>query len=410
MLSVHGYFDAVPVLGRTDTGGQVVYVIELAKHLAKRNIEVDIYTRWFEDRAKIENIVENVRIIRIPCGSPHFIEKERLFEHLPEFIDNMERYIGKENLQYDLYHSHYWDAGFVGMELARRMGQHFIHTSHSLGILKKRQMPESPENEKKFRFTLRIEKEKMIFDAARSIIATTPIEKENYIEDYRIHESKVKVIPPGVDTERFYGGVKEKAKNEIDMSNKHVVFSLSRIDSRKGLDLLIRGVGEAMKTQENIVLIIGGGSKAMGSDEKDELDKLTDLVDELNMQKNVIFTGYLPDDSVPVYYCAADVFVIPSRYEPFGLTILEAMSVGTPVIATRFGGPVHIITHGTDGFLVDPENTEELGRIITRILADRELHEYISRNGLTTIHKRYSWDSVVDTYLEHVDGLGGKNA
>ncbi len=408
MLSVHGYFEAIPVLGRTDTGGQVVYVLELAKHLAKKGIHVDIYTRLFDGMKRIERVAPGVRIIRIPCGGSDFIEKEKLYPFLPEFIDNMEAYIREEDLDYDFFHSHYWDAGFVAMKLAERSGKRFLHTSHSLGAIKKKQMLDNPENERKFRFTLRIGSEKKIFEAANSIIATTLTEKDDYVAEYGIDGDKVKVIPPGVDTVRFSPGDCKEARSVLDVPAKYLLFSLSRIDPRKGLDLLISAVGEAMRIERDIMLIIGGGSKDMGEEERNELAKLKQLAEGLGISRNVVFTGYLPDEIVSTYYRASDIFIIPSRYEPFGLTILEAMAVGTPVIATKHGGPIHIITHGSDGFLVDPENKREFSRFIIELLQDSHLCKRISTNGLATVSKKYSWDSVAGAYLEHVDIVIGE--
>ncbi|MDP6156139.1 MAG: glycosyltransferase [Candidatus Thermoplasmatota archaeon] len=399
MLSIHGYFDAVPVLGRTDTGGQIVYVLELARHLAKRDVKVDIYTRWFEGKEKIEIVGPRVRIIRIPCGGPSFIPKELLFPYLGEFTDNMEVYIRNEKLSYDVFHSHYWDAGFVANELAERYHTGFIHTSHSLGILKKKQMPDTVENEERFFFTRRISSEKEIFDAAMSIIVSTPTEKEDYVRDYDISGDKLKIIPPGVDTTRFAPGDKEKSLILIGMPKKRIIFSLSRIDSRKGLDLLIRAAGRVMEHVEDIVLVIGGGSKDMGEDEKEVLTGLKGIAGDMGILDKVLFTGYLPDDIVPAYYSAAEMFIVPSRYEPFGLTILESMSVGTPVIATKFGGPSHIITHGTDGFLVDPEDEKEFASLVQTLLNDMSIHEKISAEGIKTIMEKYSWDTVADTYI-----------
>ena len=154
-----------------------------------------------------------------------------------------------------------------------------------------------------------------------------------------------------------------------------------------------------MEQVDDLVLIIGGGSKDMGEDEKEVLTELKGIARDMGIHDNVLFTGYLPDDIVPAYYSAAEMFIVPSRYEPFGLTILESMSVGTPVIATKFGGPSHIITHGKDGFLVDPVDEKEFARLILLLLNNGSVHEKISAQGIKTIMKKYSWDTVADTYI-----------
>jgi mannosylfructose-phosphate synthase len=167
MLSVHGYFDPEPILGATDTGGQVTYVLELSKSLAALGMKVDIFTRRFDGRSEMAPVNEDVRVIRIPCGGHLFIRKEDLFPHLDEYVDNMDEYIRDNGLDYPLLHAHYWDAGYAAMKLAQRLGKVFIYTAHSLGAWKKEQMGGDPDKmEKLFKFSERIHWENIIFRRA----------------------------------------------------------------------------------------------------------------------------------------------------------------------------------------------------------------------------------------------------
>ena len=187
MVSTHGYFEGKPSFGRADTGGQIVFVIELSKALAKLGYKVDILTRQFEDFLQIEEITQEVRIVRTPCGGRDFIPKEYLVDYLPELIDGFVKYCQENSLKYDFIDSHYWDAGFVGIKLASSFNIPHIFTPHSLGIWKEMRMRQAAieegkeideiEFEKKFNFKQRNATEKEIMESVNHVIATTPEQK-----------------------------------------------------------------------------------------------------------------------------------------------------------------------------------------------------------------------------------------
>jgi mannosylfructose-phosphate synthase len=399
MLSVHGYFDPEPILGATDTGGQVTYVLELSKHLAELGPMVDIYTRRFEGRDEIAPVNDKVRVIRIPCGPDRFIRKEDLFPHLDEFVDNMLDFMREHDLDYDVIHSHYWDAGYVSMKLCEKTGKDFCYTAHSLGAWKKEQMGGDPEEmEKLFKFSQRIHWENQIFRKAKAQTVTTEDGKSNYKRLYDFESPDLVIIPPGVDTKRFRPLDAGEEDRPLDVPGRFV-FALSRIDSNKGLDFLVRAFG-LVGAEEDVYLLIGGGSKNPKQHERDVKAGLMRIVTELGMEDRVRFTGYIPDELLATYYRKAEVFVLPSKYEPFGMTVLEAMSCGTPVVATKFGGIRNNLSDGTDSLLVDPSNPDELAGAIRRILEDPGLAAKLSSNGLGTIRERFSWESIARVTME----------
>ncbi|UCG50847.1 MAG: glycosyltransferase [Candidatus Latescibacterota bacterium] len=392
MLSVHGYFDPVPILGATDTGGQVTYVIELSKALAELGIQVDIYTRRFGGRSEVDPVNDDVRVIRIPCGNDEFIRKEDLFPNLDEYVDNMESYIHENGLNYDLIHSHYWDAGYVGRNLADRFKLPFIYTAHSLGAWKKEQMGGNPEEmEELFKFKERIHWENIIFRRATAQTVTTLDGKETYKRLYDFESPHLVTIPPGVDVRRFRPTPTEFSSGI--QTPEEFVFALSRIDSNKGLDYLIKAFAKVRK-KSTAVLMIGGGSKNPKAHEVDVKRSLTELVDTLDLGDWVTFTGYVPDEDLDTYYREARLFVLPSKYEPFGMTVLEAMACGTPVVATGYGGLRHVLTNGTDSLLVDPSDPEELSSAILDVLTNESLAARLSDAGLKLIEERFSWQSI----------------
>jgi mannosylfructose-phosphate synthase len=398
MMSVHGYFDPEPILGATDTGGQVTYVLELSKHLAALGMKVDIFTRRFGDRSEVAPVNDHVRVIRIPCGDDQFIRKEDLFPHLDEFVDNMADYITKNALNYQLLHAHYWDAGFAAMKLAEKLDKIFIYTAHSLGAWKKEQMGGPPDQmEKLFKFSERIHWENIIFRKATAQTVTTLDGKETYSRLYDFESPDLEIIPPGVDTGRFRPLEQDEDDKELDVPERFI-FSLSRIDSNKGIDYLIRAFAHA-KEKADTRLVIGGGSKNPKDHEVEVKNDLERLVAELDLGEGVRFTGYIPDELLEVYYRKARVFVLPSKYEPFGMTVLEAMACGTPVVATGLGGLRHVLHDDKDSLLVDPSDTDEFAAAISRMLSDRSVASRLAKNGLKLVREQYSWDSIAKRTL-----------
>jgi mannosylfructose-phosphate synthase len=209
MVSTHGYVAAEPPLGMPDTGGQVVYVLELSKKLAQLGYKVDIWTRRFEGQPEIEKVDTDVRIIRMACGGKDFIPKEYLYKKLPEWTENALRFIKAKRLKYAFINSHYWDAGLAGQHLAEVLNVPHIHTPHSIGIWKQRQMttdfPDDEEKlEKTYNFSRRIHHEKILYRECDLVIATSPIQLDMFADDYGLARDKVRMIPPGYDDNRFY--------------------------------------------------------------------------------------------------------------------------------------------------------------------------------------------------------------
>lgn len=393
MMSVHGYFDPVPTLGATDTGGQVTYVLELSKHLAEKSLKVDIYTRRFGDRCEVDPVNRDVRVIRIPCGPNEFVRKEDLFPYLDEMTDNMAFYLESNRLSYDLVHSHYWDAGYVGMNLARRLNLPFFFTAHSLGAWKKEQMGGDPEEmERLFNFSQRIHWENKIFENATAQTVTTADGKETYKRLYNFESPDLVIIPPGVDARRFRPLAADETDRRLDVPDEFV-FALSRIDSNKGLDYLIRAFA-TIQAKCDAHMVIGGGSKNPKQHEIDVKASLTHLVAGLKIEDRVTFTGYLPDELLDSYYRQTRVFVLPSKYEPFGMTVLEAMACGTPVIATALGGIRHVLTDHLDSLLVDPSKPQQLGVAILTMLTDGDLAKRLAENGHRLIQEKFSWEKI----------------
>ncbi len=406
MLSTHGYFDPVPQLGRTDTGGQVVYVLELAKAFSLMGYKVDIFTRWFDKNKKqIDPVpgVENVNVIRIPAGNWEFIPKEFIYDILHELSNNMIEFIKKNNLDYDLYHGHYVDAGIVTIDVAASFGKPAFFTAHSLGVWKRDQMGGDPmEMEKKFNFKHRISEEKRIIKNVRSCILTSLVQLEKLTDldkDDEYIPGNIEIISPGVDVHYYHLPTKEDKQVITNLPEKYI-YCLSRIDANKGHDLLLYAFDIVRKEIPGVDLVIGGGSPNPEQRELGVLDKMKTIIAEKGMQNRVHIIGYVPDEMMRPYYQQSLFFVLPSLYEPFGMTSQEAMACGKTVVASKYGGIKNVITNEENGFLVDPVNTEEFATIMIKLLEDQNLNKKIGLAAHNNIFQNYSWEMQARKHIE----------
>ncbi|ATN33201.1 mannosylfructose-phosphate synthase [Rhizobium sp. ACO-34A] len=411
LVSTHGYVAAHPPLGAADTGGQVVYVLELAKKLAQLGHKVDIYTRRFEDQPEIDAVDDDVRVIRIPCGGRDFIPKEYLHRHLNEWNEKALRFIRREGLSYLFINSHYWDAGVAGQRLSEALNIPHVHTPHSLGLWKKRQMetdyPERADKfELEFNFKERIQHELIIYRSCQLVIATTPIQLDMLIEDYGLNRNRVHMIPPGYDDNRFYPvseSSRQMIRNRLGFTGK-TVLALGRLATNKGYDLLIDGFSVLAERVPEARLRLALGGENMDAQEAAILQKLKDQVAELGLSERVEFSSFIPDEDLPDYYRAADLFVLSSRYEPFGMTAVEAMASGTPTVVTIHGGLFRAVSYGRHALFADPFDREDLGITMMKPFKHARLYGRLSRMGAHKARSLFTWTGIAQQLVALVEG------
>ena len=406
MISTHGYVAAEPPLGAPDTGGQVVYVLELSRVLARLGYHVDIYTRRFEQQSQFEKVEDDVDIIRIPCGGEDFIDKEYMVDHISEWSENALDFIKSSGKEYLFINSHYWDAGLAGDELSGKLGIPHLHTPHSVGSWKKKKMetdfPDSAEDfEKQYNFSQRIEKEKMIYNRADSLIATTPIQKRLINNDYSINDDKIKMIPPGYDDNRFYpmGDASKAMLKEKFNFRENCIFALSRLAHNKGLDLLVEAFSRVRDAGMDAQLVLAVGHDERNETEKSIYDELIEIADKRGIGDSVHFIGFIPDEDLADIYRAADIFVLSSRYEPFGMTAVEAMASGTPTIVTKHGGLCEVVEDGTNALISDPFKPEELAADIISIIKHEGISKHLAAEGSIFARENYSWTEIAMNLL-----------
>jgi mannosylfructose-phosphate synthase len=406
MISTHGYVAAEPEFGKPDTGGQVVYVLELSKCLARMGYFVDILTRRFEDQPFIEQVTERVRVLRFPCGGPDFISKETLCESIPEWVQNVSRFIRDDTYEYSFINSHYWDAGLAAQALANRFDLPHIHTPHSIGSWKRDNMDGDPaELDQKYNFRTRIREEKVIYDECDLVVATTPTQRELLASnDYDVPSSKICVIPPGYDDRRFFPvsqATRRVLKQQLDLEG-HIVLALGRIAKNKGYDLLLRAMPTVVQRLPGVRLLLAVGSTEPSASELEQLDALRTLAFDLGIAERVLFRDYISDTELADYYRAADVFALSSRYEPFGMTAVEAMACGTPTVITTEGGLWEQVVWGLEALYANPFDPEAFGHAMAIVLERRQIAAQLAKHGSQKARARFTWTGIAQQLLSLV--------
>jgi mannosylfructose-phosphate synthase len=412
MISTHGYVAADPPLGAPDTGGQVVFVLELARKLGLFGYKVDIWTRRFDNQPQLEKVDDNVRVIRIPCGGETFIPKEYLHLKIPEWFENARRFIRKQRLAYDFINSHYWDAGMAGLLMAEELQIPHIHTPHSIGSWKKTQMKaDCPEDvdqfEAKYNFTTRIYHERLLYHDCDRVVATTPIQQDKLISDYDLAAGKIRIIPPGYDDNRFFpvgDATREVVRRQLGFTGKTIV-AISRLAENKGLDLLVDGFNVLAKKMPDVRLLAAIGHERRTPAEQVQLDELKRKRADYGLEERIDFVGYVRDEDLADYYRAADVFVLPSRYEPFGMTAIEAMACGTPTVITIHGGLYRILEYGIHTLFTDPFDAEDLGVTLMKSLQYPTLRQRLCQSGSQIARSRFTWTGIAQQLLNAIESM-----
>ena len=360
-------FHACPLAapGQGKSGGMNVYVRELSRAMGESGIPVDIFTREHDAAGdSVEWITPNVRVIHLPGGPPEAGVGE-LYGHLPGFLEGVRAFREAEAIDYDVVHSHYWLSAWIGQRLAQGMGIPHVVTFHTLALIK--MQSRAGESEPEERET--VERDAML--TADRIIAFSGHERDAMARLYGADPSKVMLAPCGVDLAKFRPLDQKEARRRLGLNGEKVLLYVGRVEPLKGLDLLVETAAQMEAGEENVrMMVVGGGGPG-----EPETDRVRRLAEERQVDGLIDFVGRVDHDELPLYYNAADVCVVPSYYESFGLVALESMACGTPVVATRVGGLPTIVHHGHTGFLKSWRCPEAFANSVEMIFSSSGLQE-----------------------------------
>ncbi len=450
LISIHGLVRGRNVeMGRdADTGGQIRYVLELAKTLADHPAveAVDLFTRRVRDRRvspdygqDIEELSDNCRIVRLPCGGGRYIRKERLWPHLDDFVDGMIAFTTREGRTPNFVHGHYADAGYVAKEVSAVFGVPFIFTGHSLGKPKLDYLLEEgwtvAQADKELAIERRINVEQECLAAADLVITSTRHERDHqYGKYHKSDDLRIEVIPPGTDLERFFPyydyemptvDIDERFKQaRVRLGNdlarfyvgndKPLILALCRPDRRKNIGALIEAYGKRKELQAIANLAVFAGIRddieSMPDNEQQVLTDMLLAMDRFNLYGKLAIPKHHDSEyEVPELYriaaASGGIFVNTAFTELFGLTAIESSATGLPFVITENGGPQDIAENCESGLLVDVNDQQELSEAMIKLLTDRELWSKCSSNGVNRVREHYTWETHVRHYVECLGDL-----
>jgi len=401
MISYHTC--PLATLGGKNTGGMNVYVRDLTKALGRLGIHVDVFTRSQDEH--IPHVLHDLgygnRVVHIPAGPEHPTGPEELVDYIPEFVEGIKSFASEKGINYDLIHSHYWMSGLAGQSLKDVWDIPLVHMFHTLGEMKNRVAKSSSEKVGAYRLDI----ERNILSASDKIVAATLAERAQLEWLYKADVKKIAVIPPGVDVSHFYPIPVDEARAFIGIEPEdQMVLFVGRIEPLKGVDILIQAMSclnlrEITANKPISLIIIGGDPDVNPADMTVEMARLQKMCNDLCMGKMVVFLGKRGQDTLPYYYSSADVVVMPSHYESFGMVALEAMACGTPVIASQVGGLAFLVQNGVTGYHVPDDDPSELCGRLKELLSDGILREKLGAQA-NNYAQSYAWSKIAVQIIE----------
>lgn len=387
LISDHG--DPAADIGKEEAGGQNVYVRQVGEALAKLGWQVDMFTRKVNphDPAIVQHS-PHCRTIRLVAGPEKFVPRDELLDYMPQFVQAFQTFQSKEGTNYPLIHTNYWLSAWAGLRLRELSNIQLVHTYHSLGAVKYQAARSRPPIA-----DTRLAVEQQILEQADCVVATSPQEQE-MLRSIVSQQGCIAVIPCGTDIDNFHIMSKSDARASLKIrQSEQVVLYVGRFDPRKGIETLVRACAQSKEAGTDLRLMIVGGSEP-GQTDGQERDRIEQIVQDVGLSEQTQFVGRVGHDMLPFYYTAADVCVIPSHYEPFGLVAIEAMACGTPVIASDVGGLKFTVIPEETGLLVPPQDIAGFSHALDRVLSDKLWARKLRRQASMRVQENFSWSGV----------------
>lgn len=377
--------------GGVDAGGQNIYVAHVARQLARLGAKVDVFTR--RDKSILPTVFrwrDGVRVIHVPAGPPRFIAKEELLPHMETFGDFMLDFFRSEREPYDLIHANFFMSGLAGLKVSRALDVPLVMTFHALGRIRRLYQQEAdrfPDS--------RFEIEDRLMREAHRIVAECPQDREDMLRHYGADPARVDMVPCGFDADELAPEDKRLAREKLGWDpGEFTVLQLGRLVPRKGIDNVIRGVA-ALKRRHGLdarLYIVGGNSEQPNLQATPEIGRLQALAEGVG--DRVTFVGRRARTAIASFYSACDVFVTTPWYEPFGITPVEAMACGTPVIGAAVGGIQHTVADGETGYLVPPKDPDTLADRLALLHGNPVLRARLGEAGRRRANTHFTWRQV----------------
>jgi D-inositol-3-phosphate glycosyltransferase len=393
LISEHA--SPLAALGGTDAGGQNVYVAHVARALAAKGHEVDVLTR--RDSAHLPasvDVCRGVRVLHVDAGPAAPVPKERLLPHMVEFGSRALQ-LFRYSVPYDVVHANFFMSALVGLRLRVALSVPLVVTFHALGRVRREHQGDADDFPPE-----RIAIEQRVVREADRIVAECPQDRADLVRAYGADASRLSMVPCGVDLHEFKPGSKADARSALGLSrDEFVVLQLGRMVPRKGVDNVIEAMAHLRHGRPARLLVVGGNSAVPDDGLTPEIGRLRQFAQHCGVASNVTFVGQRQRDALRNHYLAADVFVSTPWYEPFGITPLEAMACGTPVIGSDVGGIRYSVADGVTGYLVPPREPRLLAQRLVQLRDNPALAAAMGRAGAHRVRSRFTWDRVATDLL-----------
>ena len=394
-LAMHTSPLSQPGIG--DAGGMNVYVDELARSMAGRGVRTVVFTRRSDpDQPDVAEPVPGYRVVHLPAGPVRRMDIGEMAPLVGWFATQVVAWAQRNGESFDVVHSHYWLSGWAGVLVKEALHLPLANSFHTLGRIK--DVASGPTERPSSSVRLRTEDE--VIAAADCVVAATPYEFDDLLEHYGASPERLRVSPPGVDHEVFSPGNKVEARRRLGLGTAPIVLFVGRIQAHKGIDIAIRMLAElpgtvAIGEGSPRLLVVGGPS---GTDGTEELDHLRKLAAELGVAGRVDFIAPRPHGRLADFYRSADLLVMPSRSESFGLAAVEAQACGLPVVASRVGGLPYTVAESESGLLVDGQDPRSFAAATSAVLDHPDFQRRLSE-GASRFASRFSWQASTDRLL-----------
>ncbi|MDR5763470.1 glycosyltransferase family 1 protein [Caballeronia sp. LZ035] len=405
LISEHA--SPLAVAGGVDSGGQNIYVGNVARQLVRLGHDVDVFTRCDRSLLPLVSRFENIRVINVPAGPPVQLPKEQLLPHMDAFASFMIEFMKQERQTYAVVHANFFMSGLVGLRIKDALGVPLVTTFHALGRVRRLHQGES-DGFPDARFAIEDE----LVSRSDSVIAECPQDENDLVHLYDADPARIDLVPCGFDRTEFHPLDKAQARTRLGWpQDRFIVLQLGRLVPRKGIDNVVRAMGACHATHGEAaeLYIAGGNSDEPNEGATPEIGRLRGIARECGVESHVHFVGRHGRGELKHFYNAADVFVTTPWYEPFGITPLEAMACGTPVIGADVGGIRYSVAHGETGLLVPPRHPDALAEALVNLKRNLALARRMGDAGLARAHAMFTWSSVAQALARVYARVSGED-